>query len=544
MTKQTYKIFAKFKYNNKEYFIILINNKKVLFCCLENTNIRIELTEEEKQLMNTVYQALRVDKKSSFYIGIENLDKKACKIFYDSKSKNYFWEPLNKNDEISEEEHSILNFKFNHMSSIIQNSEELEEYAELPEKKESKKEKFYNKILRIGRDFVIVLVASSIPLSVTYGFEQVPSQIKEFVIDSFKIDNYDFEDFRTAISENPNLTDSEKDFLYKFEIALNNDHEYMNLELIKSRLETVSFEYVKEECETNKDTAASYNQVLNKIIGYNTTSFEDFDKRDASHEVGHIFQEPFYSYLAELSNEAYSREIMRLMFHKGIMKESETFKANNDTYTNFGTGYQQSIFLYYILASMLPQETLKKYQFSADPLVLISALSKIENISFKEAAETVFSFNNIKKIDENGEAYLDEKGYIDCYNKLNNCFKKAKGIEVEEDFCMVMLYEDCYSPFHLYDSKQYISEARDVLLAEELYGIDPKFIDFYYFTKEINPEVLPKMYFFAGQSELTIHGKENAISVTEDLNEKYKKYMQKSKKELEAQEPKTDLEKE
>lgn len=447
--KNSYNLIAKFNYEGKNYSIVLMNNNKIVFICYENDKLKIDLSKEEYSIVNTVYDSLLINELYSIELGIKNINGKLYRIFYDWDSKNYYWKLQNKHDKPNKQDNIILNFRYNNNPIVLYNSDDNHMYQE-----SDKKSRFYTKLVNIGKKIAIVFVASGVALTAVKGcsivnptlYQEVKNSITEFAgIDR----EYNFEDIRDAIENNPNLTDTEKDFLYKFRFVFDENNQYMNLNRTIDRLSNLKVTYVNSICPYDDTTLGTYKIIDNNITIYQAKDFETSDIRIFTHEFYHVLQDISSRFTEELSNELFTRETLRKMCDLGLIEDDSIFKDEFGVCTKFGTGYEDYMYLYYRLADMMSEEDLRKYQFSCDENIIISSLLEIDKKSNQglegnvEAYKLLESMDELRYYNNENDSYEfsnSEDAYKDCCNYLDNYYKKLNGIDPKEDLNVAILY--------------------------------------------------------------------------------------------------------
>lgn len=338
--------------------------------------------------------------------------------------------------------------------------------------------------------------------------------------------SYDYEEIRQALMENPYLTVEEKTFISKFKFVFDEYHEYMDLNLIASRYKTLKINYNRDYQQENSESfsvlVGTYNEETNETTMNGAESFEDVKKADFAHEYGHVLQDGSQRYTMELINEAFKREMLRKAKEEEKLKP-ELFEDNTNTYSNFGNGYSEHLYIYYILASMMDKESLRNYQFKCDDEILVSQLCKIDNnVDSKTAKQNAYQLltyiDNLRIWDEESQMYkINSQAENQCLEKLNYYFVQKNGMNIEEDLNCVIhkLYysEDTYAAVEktLLDS---ISSTTDISDA----------------TLGTWRTVLPKTYFSDDHknASITFNSPEFVtIEITDELCEKYREnYLQ------------------
>ena len=96
--KNSYRIITKFSYKNKQYFIILSNENKIAYVVYENKKVITDIDKQDLNILNFVYNSLKIDKDSSIELGTKELYGKKFEFFYDINKKllvfmfvRFFW---------------------------------------------------------------------------------------------------------------------------------------------------------------------------------------------------------------------------------------------------------------------------------------------------------------------------------------------------------------------------------------------------------------------------------------------------------------------
>lgn len=216
-------------------------------------------------------------------------------------------------------------------------------------------------------------------------------------------------------------------------------HQYMNLELVKERLQKLKIVYNKESNEEDESIAGTFNRETSEINMYGVESEEELEKKlfkieTLYHELFHLLQdEKDYSYLTELSNEAFTRETIRRMVKYGLLDE-ELIKRPYGY--EFGVGYDRHMYLFYNLAEMLPRETLCILQFRKDENSAVKALMEIDKNDLKSMEQLranclVELLGNLEFDKKAKYRYVnEEKNILDL---LNYYYKEKNGIQIGAD---------------------------------------------------------------------------------------------------------------
>lgn len=192
-------------------------------------------------------------------------------------------------------------------------------------------------------------------------------------------DEYSWEVIRGAIERNPNLTEVEKNFLYELQFVFDENHQYMDLEMVVARLETLRITYESGICPDDPSIGGKYYPANNDnmIVNYNSTEFKDVVIDVFVHELMHVFQVPsHYNLTTELSNELFTREVLRRLHVNGVLdKFGKNIPYNTPGYYKYGDGYEPWMNMWYDVVEIIPQEDLCEFQFQSDEVILAEALS-------------------------------------------------------------------------------------------------------------------------------------------------------------------------
>lgn len=556
--KYSYKLIAKFDYNDKQYLIILVNKKKIVYAIYKDKILSLEISRHDLDIFNFVYRSLKIDTNKSINLGIKEIDGKKFDIFYDKEVCLHYWYEIrsNKRYEANFNDNSKLNFKYNNIPTVYyKNIEELDnidtENNKNAENILEDNNKFINRVVKLGKKALFVMVSAGISftaianLSIANQYYDSKSEITEYGVEnarfgqlnSFEIINqekYDFDEIKKVIKDNKNLTDSEKEFLYKLKFVFDENYKYMNLELILDRLSGLEIEYIKDNNES-RQIVGMYCINGNKIKLYGTESFEDASLSTFLHEFFHVLQEHGTNRLTlELTNELTTREVLRRMNEMGLIEDDEQFLNNLKKYSNYGNGYEPCMRVEYLLANLLSKETIQAYQFGSTDDILVNALLDIDASSSnskvnKEMEERVYklleSIDDLLKYDENGNKdidYTDEK-YADIYNQIDYYYKAKNGISMEETLKSdIFKYDFKYISVDYGTSEESIKAGEKTLLDEvpaEMYDAEDKVIlDTYKYVlpKTYLSDIHPNAIIMLGFPE-TIE-----IEITDELDNKYK----------------------
>lgn len=430
-----FQILIRYNYRKKEYFIILRDNE-IFFVCYDNKEIKFELDKEEAILASKVYSAFLVNEDKSIKVDQIKINNNEYYIFYDMQSGNYFWNNTNNNFE----DNIILNMKYNHQSEIM--------YVIKHDKNSKLKEKVYTKLILFGTTVVVATALASInPLTLsnaTIVNKEVSSEVQEPTQDTSSENItpiYDWNKIEIAIEQNSNLSNEEKELLYNLKFLFDAHHDHMDLNLIESRLSTLSIEYSTDGMKGS--IAGTYDSNNNVIELYHYPkeddehTFKNTDKSNFIHELLHVFQRPDKEcgVLSEASNELEARNLVEILEDKNIIEKDSHVKGENEDIRIFGKGYSDVIPVYYILTQFMTDDEILDFQYNGDIDVIANALSRLG--SKEETYELLTKIKNNKFEIGEGE---DERRTI--YKELNNYYKKLKGKNLYDDleFAMIIIY--------------------------------------------------------------------------------------------------------
>ena len=274
---------------------------------------------------------------------------------------------------------------------------------------------------------------------------------------------YNYEDIRIIIENNNNLTRDEKDFLNKFQFVFDEYHGYMNLELIKKRLQTLSTEYISAleyREKYGRIVGAEYDMKENKMRFVGRTCFKEVDELTFIHEYFHVLQDSnhYGFFTTELSNCFFVEEMYSKLYYEQILPRGELVNNNSlnlddereclaekfNSYVLRG-GYYSYKPLYDVLAEMLPKDSLIAYQFNPNfPIILKRGIREATGVSSYEDLtridNLINAINNLRKREENDYVYYDPDAEI--YSELDYFYEKAKHIHIKQDLLLNLQMTD------------------------------------------------------------------------------------------------------
>ena len=535
-------LVAFFEYQKTKYYIYLLNNKRILFLKSNKYNkFTSNLTQKETKILTKIYKSLLIDKNKSTYIKDITVNNNIYNLYFDNNNHNYFWLPTN--NKYNELDNKYLNFNYNHQPEII--------YSETQNNNNSSKNsKFYTKFIKIGTKLFPVLISAALSLTLltnttivktdtfnepvqsiseTIQLETSPLETIEFEdteIEQNQIE-YNYEEIQQAINNNPNLEQPEKEFLSKLKFIFDENHQYMDLDIIKSRLATLEIKYGVNLHSAN----ACYNLIENEIC-IEAENFDSTHKATFLHEFLHSLQSNGNPLIGEISTEFFTQETMIRLYKEGIV-EKEFFLSqyakgeleqgrlilNNESdwikyLTNnsrFTSGYSGYLNLYSILAEIIPPETLRNYQFKPDKIEILSnALSQIDNTQTDKetrAYQLVDSINSLRIYSSENNSYFYSKDLSNCCQYLNYYYYQVNHKTIEQDLSnsLLLQLENKFTNNLNLNALQYIDNINSI---SELGKILPK-------TKLSNAQENPIFVYYNAE------GKFEMIELTNQLQQDY-----------------------
>jgi hypothetical protein len=310
-------------------------------------------------------------------------------------------------------------------------------------------------ILLICLGFIIIfnLIPDKTKFIIKYNIE------KNFVFDvENKECNYEL--IEEALITNNYIDKSEKDFISN---ALKNEIEenqnYINIDKIVKRLKKLQVSYNKKYSYI----AGSYNSVFNKINIYekSNTNIDEYEDENFSfstsnkevyfHELNHLITNSI-----QVSNQNIFSETINEMFTREYFNSYMQKDTNN-------TAYEDYMKYAYVLAEILPEDTIRKFKFSDNESVLVSGLLEIDN-NIDEVYELISS---IKLVNEDKE---------EIYKKIHNgyayFYEKKYNKKMSEDLNMLLYFYD--SPIQTTEEKNIVRNFLEMQESDEIINIAPK----------------------------------------------------------------------
>jgi len=508
-----FKIILKFKYNKKDYCIIQVNNKELVYVIKENKKIITELKQEELEVFRIVHNSLKINFDNSVNLGFKNVDNKKFNIFYDTQNKLYYWYKIcdNKAVKANDEENKILNNRFNKIPVRFYLKNKYEKNG---------KEEYIQRFVRIGKKMIPLFILASISLTsftnslgLTKRFNDSSSIYKNL----FNEDkNYDYSKIEKAILDNPYLKSEEKELLQKLKFVFDENYQYMDISEIIDRLKNLKIEYYEKE-DAYINGCFDSNKYTIEIYGAN--NLEEARLQTVVHEILHVFQASTTSqgrFVMELSNQLLTQEVLRRMAEMNLLDDNNEFENEYEKYTQFDkSGYTNFMYIEYYLAEILTQEQLKAYQFCPDENIIVEALLQINGISKEQLEKAIkekkenkkeISKKSLEVLEKRDNAYVlldtidsifayDEKSsrfivdchyedylkkYCEIFNQLNYYYTKKYGKSLEENFVIGLQDKDIYNDIKI----------EDLSLSTIFYFIDVGILE----TKEFSKDQIPEIY--------------------------------------------------
>ena len=456
-------IISSFYYNNKK-FLIAKKENKLLYCITENDINRFNLSIDEKNIFNSVLNSITVNPKDSFFVRLQSYNDKFYKLFFNPEKNLYY------TDSIDSKIISYVNFNFNYVSefSYIDNIK-----SDAEDEKKKSDNLYFQRAIKIGKKIVYISVLAALSLNLLTGCSVATKEDDLIPIDEIQItstvetpepeekdpdynggiiidrtqeeQDYDFSMIEDVLDSNTTLTDEEKAFIKQMRSVFDENHEYMDIEMVKERLSTLKINY---DPNARENYGGVYNARDNEITLYNCTNFGDCTKSNFIHEFLHVLQQPSNDFLKELSNEFFSRETVRKLYDAGVISEDDLKTKNYTIVPLFGNGYDDYMPTYYVLAELLDEATLRKYQFGCDTNTIIKGLSYDNDkiINQENAYAFIADINSARVYNEETHMFdlvsTFEKGEViaKCYNDLNYYYKLRKGYEIKDDLQVTINY--------------------------------------------------------------------------------------------------------
>lgn len=320
MLKNDIKIIAIINYNQKNYGIYQ-RIENIEYAIIHNGKFEFKLESKEKEILDKCYNLIRYNSNYSIYCGNYKIKQKEFEIYQDTRSKLYTF-VLKKNNKryIPEKEDTILlNTYFNDEKFVYYASKQ-------QNNKKTKAMKFFKRVLVEGMMGVVAFISTAV---LTY---HIPQNVKSSVdyelgrilrSDLTKQEKtYTFDDIKTAIDSNDNISEEEKEFIKEvFEAEFEENKEYMCLDSIIRKIKTFKTQYDKSYTHNEKttDNEVTQEKLLTSVTGYYFIPFNKITflkEEDLEIKKEEIKEEPFG--FKEVKKSTYYHEFNHLLTKYGM----------------------------------------------------------------------------------------------------------------------------------------------------------------------------------------------------------------------------------
>lgn len=329
--------------------------------------------------------------------------------------------------------------------------------------------------------------------------------MEKFICRDTKKENVDIDDIFASLEKDNNLSIEEKDFIKEsLKNEIEENIEYIDTSNLSKRLKNLksSFNKKYKYNERSKEyEIQNIDMYLNKIAGkYNSFfneinifeqiddnkipndyikdifNFSTCDKRVYFHELNHLITKNtsitlIKSYTTDLANERRnnwfnlfsdsSKTIDKEIFLESI-NEMFTLEYLQNSVLDI---YDEDMIYAYVLAEILPEETIRRYKFYDNQSIIISELLKIDN-NMDEVYKLFYSINKVLK---NQETENDLKnihdGYSYFYEKKYNK-SMSKDIEILSYFYGTNIQTE--------EERKYIRDYLNMKEYDEILKVVPK----------------------------------------------------------------------
>lgn len=473
---------AVFEYDSVKYCIVIVNGFINFYKYIDN-KLSEALSEKDIKLLLGVHKALIINKDNSIHIKDEFIDDKQFQIWYDTSSTLYFWYEIKNGNlcDVEEKYNTILNLKYNNTSMFAIEREifdwEAEERAQQERRKKEQElaEKKIRRNIKIGTIVVCATIIGSVSF-LRYSDTKIADKLRQSLfsyetenstkelsleesIEQIKNQKYDYNDIQRAIDENEFMTDEEKELLKSLKFYFDENHEYIDTDMLGSRLLNLKFEY--EYDSPDPTIMGEYSPTENTIYLYNGDKLSDIDIRVVIHEILHVMQYKYTGrFSLELSNEVATRELLRQMTERNLIQDTSIFENDYKYNSEYGIGYDPCLSVQYSLYELIPPEQIRQYQFYGDDRIIINALEQIdfngENVeynSYKEQASRARAISLLNAIDElfvlnendvHVMEYSDEK-FNRIYNMMDTYYVQKNGYSINQSISADIMNIDVHN---------------------------------------------------------------------------------------------------
>ena len=441
---------------NVKYVLWFSNDLKLRCNKKINGKFVLGLDDKDKEIISSVVNSICVSKESSYFIRNGNYNGVPYNLYYDYNKSLYF------TDSLDDDVNTYINMKFNNLPLV---------YSSLDERKKDLRTNVFNRsikdgLIKFGVGASVCLLTFSLGTKLYYD-TSVGEIISNYLISDYednisgeisfnelnindsnvqqfntfnksdldKIDvlsnNVDkksltFNEMKDVLDGNPNVDSEFKEFFSKLDFAFDDDLKYFNSSIM-DKLGTLKVEYDSNSSSAN----GRYYPFDNKIVYYKVNCFNEVDPNTALHELGHVFQSVNTSNICfELSNELWTREVLRSMVDRGLIS-SDLFDKDDRGNIVYVDGYRDKLFLYYYLLELMPIQSIKKFQWQPDDSILVSSIADMNNVDEINMIHEVLEL--IDECRNEGFLRLDDERVIQIRTKLDYFYNKNKGISIQND---------------------------------------------------------------------------------------------------------------
>ncbi len=284
-------IILSFIENNIEYMVYK-KDSSYIACKKVNDKVTLELTNEEKVLVNTMFNKLKV--KNHLKLSNVVFEGVEYQHFYDKENDFHTFLHVD-GTRLELEEFEKLNLKYNHQSEILYLGNS------------NKEDKLVHRLVKCGKKTILALMLASSLIPSTANLKAYAKETNKLEVVS-EIEDYEIEEetslskeekianIKEAIMTNPNLTDNEKNKILKGLSVIDDNIDYMDYDLIVERMNSLKIVYHEGyESEDSQNIAGTYMPYGNVINFYYAASLDEVNISVFYHELYHAFQGEGYS---------------------------------------------------------------------------------------------------------------------------------------------------------------------------------------------------------------------------------------------------------
>lgn len=449
--KNFMKVILKFNYKGNT-LLLLKNNEDYIFAKDVNGKLIYDLTDEEKNIISKVIKNILPSNK---IVEIEELSHagKLFRHYLDVKNGwHHFSEIVNGEMYIPTlQDLKFLNQKYNHQYEYVNSTNDFKTFGN----------DFIQRIIKIGTDTILFMVSASISFgfcwSVDISLQQTQTVDESIVIvspepslgindldpivsEAINLDNANEENgdnlsenapddiiafttngLDTAVMNNPNLTDEEKEFFLSVTTIYNEEISPEDYPNIYDYMGNFYIIYDPNKSE-NGDLGCFYYTGPNKyaIVIYEANSFEDAPPYVLSHEFCHTkcsYRNPIFGMkLYEAINAIYNNEHFGSVYGKSESRYDDS--------------YSRIVNYAYVLCEILDKDTIRMFHQSADPQVIVNALMLIIP-NEQKAVQCVSYFDDVQA--------SSFGAIISLSSTLKEYYEAKYKSDIREDDCMRFL---------------------------------------------------------------------------------------------------------